>query len=161
MAFYHIIMIAGVLVVFLIMAWGQLAGGKKFYGSLHQDSKIDSELFKRITSNCGSWRNSAQVFICFEAALIIYAIMSSLICAYIAGFGVDDLPSIVIYSILSIVFTGVILVAKCRVTATGYRESFVDMKDALMKHSSGLIFDEELLSIFKSCEEKITKSVFY
>ena len=93
-------------------------------------------------------------------------VLSSLICVYIASadlisdIGSYDSVSIIIYSILAILCTVFSLSANLHSSALGFRESHIDLKDAIMKHSSGIIDDETLLKIYNKCEEKITKSVF-
>ena len=72
LAFYHYIMIFGILVSFLIMAWVQIAAGKKNFGQQKENSCIPQELYKQINKNCGSWRNSAMVYLGIEKTLFIY-----------------------------------------------------------------------------------------
>ena len=159
MAFYHVIMLSVFIIAVLVIAWTQLAGGKKYYGAQHNSSKIEAKLYKRMTLNCGSWRNSAQVYTYLEITLAVYSILSSFICIYIASGWADDKPAIILYSMLSALFSIALYVVRFKVSAIGYRKSFVEMKDGIMKHSTGLINDEELLDIHKRCEERITMSV--
>ena len=163
MKFYDCIMISGLVIAILIMIWIQLAGGKKDYGQFNESSNLKKELYVIMTKNCGSWRNSGLVFSAIDYSLSIYAVLSSLVCVYIASSDIDIKSaesSIILYSILAILFTMLPPFIKLRNKAIGNRESFVEMKDALAKHSTGLIDDNTLLETYKRCEEKITKSCY-
>jgi len=81
-------------------------------------------------------------------------------CVYIASGDSYDTNLIIFYSILAIVFSLSVLVIRLKTNSAGFRNSYVDLKIALIEHSSTIIDDKALLNIYRKCEEKITMHLY-
>ncbi|MEL7569812.1 MAG: hypothetical protein AAGU14_04540 [Eubacteriaceae bacterium] len=135
-------------------------GGEKWTSNNLEGTSFSDNNYKLICKNYLTWQRSYMVWLIISYSATAVAVLSSLICIYIASsYAITAYKDIILYSIVSVFFTLAPMIVRPADKARAFRVAVDKIKSALLMYDQGAIKSEELVSSVISCENEISRGM--